>query len=27
MGRFLIDKKQQSPAQIPEDWLKEFPPD
>lgn len=27
MGRFLIDKKQQPPVQIPEDWLKEFAPD
>ena len=27
MGRFLIDKKQQPPVEIPEDWLKEFPPD
>ncbi len=27
LGRFLIDKKQQPPVRIPEDWLKEFPPD
>lgn len=27
MGRFLLDKKQQPKADLPEDWLKEFPPD
>ncbi|MFA6449012.1 MAG: carbamoyltransferase [bacterium] len=27
MGRHLIDKKKQPPVEIPEDWLKEFPPD